>query len=512
MIGIPPLAFLLSFCSLGYQLVLALALSDATGDFVLSQTLSLGVFLLGMGLGAFICGRSKREPWRDLLKVEWILAVAGFFAVSYLQMGETLLQFLGWRQQFGLFAMALPYALWLGYWTGFELPLLLGVKSGFKPGQVLAANYLGAFTATILVPIYLLPLLDLTGTVQVLGVLNFVAASLLLAPASVTAFRTAIHLSLGVAILGLVRLAPALSEVHLKTVYFSPRLTNEASFASSWNVLRALEAPIRLRSSYQWIDLLPPEFSSTVQGEQDFQIYMDRKLQVSAGSAQRYHESMVHGGINLLGRAPNRVLILGGGDGLLARELLTYAEIQHVDLVELDPAVIQMARTQNDLKILNAGALNAARVHVHTDDAFQFVRGAEKNYDLVLVDLPFPNSYDLSLLYTKEFYALVRRHLAEDGLLLVDFPLPADRGGPLPTLVHTLRAAGFERLFAFGTEDFFVAAASRPLAFDFETLVPKVSNQTLLNLISRASELEHAEREEGRVNSVLFPVHFGSLQ
>lgn len=91
---------------------------------------------------------------------------------------------------------------------------------------------------------------------------------------------------------------------------------------------------------------------------------------------------------------------------------------------------------------------------MHIEDAFQFVRRTDQMYDLVLIDLPFPYSYELSLLFSKEFYQMVARHLLTDAVMITDFPLPSGRQDHLSVLLHTLRAAGFERPFGFGTEDF----------------------------------------------------------
>lgn len=505
-------AFALSFCSLGYQITLALALSDATGDYVFSQTAGLGIFLLGMGVGAWRSSGVDSQPWRKLLTVEWTLALLGLFAVSWVYCAESLLKFLGFLQPTWIYAATFPYIFAIGVLTGFELPLLFKAAPFMRKGQLFAANYLGAFAATIAVPVWVIPKLDVTGTAHALGTTNFLIASMIL-PRAFPALRALLlHLVLGIAVLAVTHFSPKLEAIHLKTVYFSPHLSTHASLAGSWNLLNSLDLPLRLRTAYQWIDLLPPEFSSDVQGQQDFQLYLDRKLQLSSGTSARYHESMVHGGANLLGRDPQRVLILGGGDGLLAAELLKYPSVQAIDLVEIDAEMIRLARTQKDLKQMNRGALTDARVAIHEQDAFQFVRETHDKFDLVLVDLPFPVNYDLSLLFTKEFYGLIKQRLLDDGVLLLDFPLPGGDQRHLPHLVHTLRAARFENLFAFGTEDFFVAASSRALAFEPASLVPKVQNQTLTNLISRNADLEAAERIPARVNSVLFPIRFGAYE
>ncbi|MDT0478490.1 spermidine synthase, partial [Streptomyces sp. DSM 41014] len=71
-------------------------------------------------------------------------------------------------------------------------------------------------------------------------------------------------------------------------------------------------------------------------------LYLDGRLRVSARDEHRYHEALVHPAMN----GPRaRVLVLGGGDGLAAREVLRYRDVRSVTVVEIDPAVTRLART-----------------------------------------------------------------------------------------------------------------------------------------------------------------------
>lgn len=500
-------ALVMSFCGLAYQQLLAVVLSDITSDYVLSQAISLGLFLLGMGLGSW-WSEKRSASWPRLLYFEWLLALAGASSVTYMALGETALRVFGFHSSFSFLAMAAPLLTLLGFLNGSELPLLLRLNPKMKAGAILGVSYIGSFLAAVSLPTILLPNLDASGTAHLLGLLNFAAATMLL-PQTIPSWNRIGHIFVGLAIFATTQIEPVISRLHLQTVYFTPRVAKISEIFSEWNVWHKLGSPIRIRSKYQWIDILPPEFTEDVQGQQDFQLYLDRKIQLSAGTSARYHESMVHGGVNLLARNPRRVLILGGGDGLLAKELLKYRSIEFIDLVEIDPKMIELAKTQKDLKDMNGGALNDPRVHVYSTDAIQFVRSQRAEYDLVLADLPFPVSYDLSLLYSKEFYAMTAKTLSADGVLVLDFPLPGGTDDHLPDLLRTLNAAGFDRPFAFGAEDFFVAVSrGRDLQFNFDHLTPLVSNQTLLNLASRQEDIFAADLNRGRVNSMLFPIKF----
>jgi hypothetical protein len=222
---------------------------------------------------------------------------------------------------------------------------------------------------------------------------------------------------------------------------------------------------------------------------------------------------MVHGAVDLLRREPGRVLILGGGDGLLLPELLKYHSVQTIDLVELDPAMLDLARHDPELLLLNQDSVADPRVKTHVEDAFQFVRAPHPPYDLILIDLPYPRSYELSPLFSREFYTFVRARLAGDGLMAMDFPPPERGRRAFAVVLHSLRAAGFKGLTAFGDEEVFVVARHEPgpRDFRFKELNRRVDDQTVLNLFSRRTDVDAALATPAPVNSVLFPLRFDRL-
>lgn len=100
------------------------------------------------------------------------------------------------------------------------------------------------------------------------------------------------------------------------------------------------------KSNYQNINLVQVN---------DVRLYLDKQLQFSSVDEQIYHEALVH---PIMAKVidPKRVLILGGGDGLALREVLKYETVLHVDLVDLDEAMINMARNVPEIVSLNKNA------------------------------------------------------------------------------------------------------------------------------------------------------------
>ena len=83
-----------------------------------------------------------------------------------------------------------------------------------------------------------------------------------------------------------------------------------------------------------------------------------------------------------------RVLICGGGDGLLAREILKSKQVSSIDLLEIDDEVLQLARTE--LKELNGNSLDDSRLQVHLGDAWDFLSSSRETYQVILCDLTVP--------------------------------------------------------------------------------------------------------------------------
>ena len=126
-----------------------------------------------------------------------------------------------------------------------------------------------------------------------------------------------------------------------------------------------------------------------------------------------YHEMIthvpmaVHPGIK-------RVLVIGAGDGGVIRELTRYGGIESIDMVEIDPLVVEVCK-----KYLpqTACRLDDERVSIYYEDGLRFVRSKEDRYDLIIVDSTDPFGPGEGL-FTKEFYGSCYKALKEDGIMV----------------------------------------------------------------------------------------------
>lgn len=114
------------------------------------------------------------------------------------------------------------------------------------------------------------------------------------------------------------------------------------------------------------------------------------------------------------------VLIIGGGDGGVAKELLQYSSVERIDVVETDEMFVDVCRRFFPEV---ACALDDERVSVHYDDGLRFLRSKKEQYDLIINDSTDPFGHTEGL-FTKEFYGSCYKALREDGIMVYQHGSP----------------------------------------------------------------------------------------
>ncbi|MGC8645408.1 MAG: polyamine aminopropyltransferase [Thermoplasmata archaeon] len=163
-------------------------------------------------------------------------------------------------------------------------------------------------------------------------------------------------------------------------------------------------------SKYQRIDIFDTEFFGRV-------LALDGCFMITEKDEFMYQEMITHPAM-MSHRDPRDILIIGGGDGGVAREVLKYP-VRSVHLVEIDEDVISASKTY--LQAI-ASSLNDERVNVFNQDAFEFVDSASK-YDVVIVDSTDPIGFAASL-FSTVFYMKARNILNDDGIIVTQSGSP----------------------------------------------------------------------------------------
>ncbi|MGI6029989.1 MAG: polyamine aminopropyltransferase [Eubacteriales bacterium] len=160
------------------------------------------------------------------------------------------------------------------------------------------------------------------------------------------------------------------------------------------------------QSDFQRIDIFEsPEFGRF--------LTLDGYMMLTEKDEFIYHEMIVHVPM-AVNPAIQRVLVIGAGDGGAIRELTRYESIRHIDMVEIDPMVVEACRQWLPR---TACRLDDPRVTIHYEDGLKFIRTCEGEYDLIIVDSTDPFGPGEGL-FTKEFYGSCYRALTDEGILV----------------------------------------------------------------------------------------------
>lgn len=140
----------------------------------------------------------------------------------------------------------------------------------------------------------------------------------------------------------------------------------------------------------------------------EYAFFMDGNLLFSTADKPGAEE-LIHLSF-LPDKSPKNILLIGGGFGGALNEILKYP-IEKVDYVELDPKVIQLANELIPRKF-------PPQAQIHAADSIRFLSQTEEKYDLILINLPDPNSALINRFYTREFYTKCRKKLNPNGILI----------------------------------------------------------------------------------------------
>jgi spermidine synthase len=411
--------FVVASCGLAYELIAGALSSYLLGDSVLQFSTVIGCYLFAMGVGAHL-SRYVREPdvLTRFIDIELAIGLLGGVAAALL-----FLTFAWLAAPFRALLYLLVFV--IGALVGMEIPLVMRALHGRQAqfadlvSRVLTFDYLGALVVAVLFPMLLAPHLGLTRTGFLFGMLN-VAVALWTIHSFGQQIDGAQQRILRAAVVFALLGAGFIASDRL--VYWGER----GMFGD--DIVHAVTTPYQRLVITRWKD--------------DLRLYINGNLQFSSRDEHRYHEALVHPAIQSLPWARS-VLILGGGDGLALREVLRYDRIRKVTIVDLDPEMTRLFSTSGPLVALNHGSFHDARVRLINADAARWIEDDEDSYDVAFIDFPDPSSFSLGKLYSVPFYALVRKHVAAHGLVVVQATSPYFAPHAYWSIEATLREAGY---------------------------------------------------------------------
>ena len=446
--------FIVASCGLAYELISAALASYLLGDSIFQYSLIIGLYLFAMGIGAHLTRYiADKDVLHRFIEIELLVGLIGGISALFL------------FTAFGITAApfrTLLYALVavIGTVVGMEIPLVMRVlneqRLAFKDtvARVLTFDYMGALAVSMLFPLILAPKLGMARSALLFGLLNAAVALL-----TARVFR--LHL-------------PRYRSLKWRSYAVLLLLLVAFVFANRW-VFQAEQRyfgdPVVFESHSPYQRLV------VTQWKDDTRLYINGNLQFSSRDEARYHEALVIPAMQAAAQH-SRVLILGGGDGLAAREVLKYPQVQQVTLVDLDPDMTRTFQTAAKLVALNQNALNHPKLRIINDDAAQWLQHTAAQFDVIIIDLPDPSNFALGKLYSVPMYRLVARHLAAGGKLVVQSTSPYFAPHAYWSVVVTLEAAGLATapyhvyVPSFGEWGYVLAGAERDFRLPTRVDVP----------------------------------------
>lgn len=409
--------FAIASCGLVYELVAGALASYLLGDSVTQFSTVIGSYLFAMGIGSWLSRYVVRGLIARFIQIELAVGILGGFSAP------ALFLIFAWGGAFRLALYAL--VLLVGILVGLEIPLVMRIlkqQFAFKDlvAQVLTLDYLGALAVSLLFPILLAPHLGLMRTSLLFGLLNVLVAAWAL-----WLFRDQLpqwRWLRGQCAAALVALLAGLAVAEQLTTWAEDHLYAD-------EIVLARTSPYQRIVLTRWKD--------------DLRLFLNNNLQFSSRDEYRYHEALIHPG---LGATPGarRVLVLGGGDGLAAREILRYDSVESITLVDLDPEMTRLFSSHSLLTALNGNALNSPKLRIVNADAFQWLAQNSEVFDFIAVDFPDPSNHSLGKLYSQTFYRLLEKHLSANGAAVVQATSPLYARQSFWCIVETLKSAGLD--------------------------------------------------------------------
>jgi spermidine synthase len=409
--------------ALAYEVGWTRLLATQVGSSTYAFTLMLATFLAGIVLGSAAFERwiRRHEARRTTFALtQTLTGIASLVCLAFFpRMPELMPAILRATQesfrasvvaQFAISALAmLPAAILFGF--NFPVATLLITRQGWGEssdsagvGRAYGWSTFGGILGALAAGFWLLPLLGAFRLIAVTVAANLVLAAVLFGTAAPR------RMAASVANLGLVVVA---GFVALSPYFYDPAL---ASFSTilNWNSV----GPLTVRESAHTADVLffADGVNSTISVARWENMLSLRTNGKPDASNQDITTQLLLGHLGALAHPrPRRVLVIGFGSGMTVSALARYPEVERVDSVEIEPAVLRAAPL---LTSLNRNVLDDPRVHVIFDDARNFLFTSRERYDLIVSEPSNPWMAGVASLYTREFYSAVQRRLTSGGIFV----------------------------------------------------------------------------------------------
>ena len=540
------MCFVFSACSMLYYLLYSKLVAELTRDVSTWASICTATYLLTLGLGMIWTGKRRfADEYKSVGNLEFWIAAAAPAAITFVYLWHLFYRIyifdFGYLTEnkvprswyFGLIAQ-IPLAV-IGVLSGIEGALLhrLCFRAGLHHLQrLIATYYFGGLLGSLTLTLCLSPHIEPFNIIILGGFINLLAAlywqTKLAGKNSLKSSGLAISsvlLSYALIGTGFWIDLPQLQRKNYYYNHYSWEMDSHGilsfqfpkTLLSWWRESESYPSIERHIGPYQAIDfVLNPK--AQLRNKPEWTMMMNGRFQVSSSFESAYHQTLAHVPSLLQGHSGQDILVVGGGDGLLVRELLRFEkDIRTITLVDIDPKILELSTSHPLLQQANQYAFDHRKVNVVQADALQFLRNHQQSYDRIYLDVLFPYDYESSRLYTLEFLGSALRSLSKDGILALLSPIDIEetiepeKNSLQAIIFSTLAKAGCQHtaLAAEQRHSFLLCSKSTKLA-----LIPNYKQSPFFTKVfSRGNHFKflplNPYRNDRLVNSILKPTFTG---
>ena len=389
---------LISICSIIYELIISSISSYLKGDSITQFSITIGLYMSAMGIGSYISKYVRANLFDKFIFVEITLGILGgfssfilFFAYIYTQIYELIMY---------------SVIILIGILVGIEIPLLTRIieenNSNIRVNlaNIFTFDYIGGLIGSLSFPLLLFPKLGFVTTSFLVGSINILGAILII-------FKYKKYIKSYNIIKYLCIFTFSLTVIFM--------LSGKIITKNIESGLYRDDIILSKQTLYQKIIM--------TKHKDDLRLFLNGNIQFSSRDEYRYHEALVHVPF-LYAKEHKRVLILGGGDGLAAREVLKYEGVEEIVLVDIDSEMTNLCKSDKQISALSNNSLSNNKVKILNEDAYLFVSENQSKFDVIIIDFPDPNNESLNKLYTNVFYNHVKANLNENGVMAAQSTSP----------------------------------------------------------------------------------------
>lgn len=541
-------AFVVALCSFAYELVYSELLTVMYGGALTQYGLTIGLFFSSLGLGSYLSAHLDDDRDANFFRAEVYLAFAAPVGVLFIILLNTVSIPTAVPDGAVQTVARLPVVV-VGALSGFELPLLLSmVRSEYGDGQglggwrktaagymngvayrfvtvffhtsrsgneystystVLAMDYLGGLGGALVYVFVLYPEIGLIPSVFVLALLNCLVALLFVVRFSSQPWGvfggedrkivTKDHTSIFVACL-------LLTVAYVGIGLQSQQVNNEVSEYYLEDVIEenwpdgTIEANVTDQTTTRYQQIVKYNRAWVGESENtrfaestDTCMRLDEAIQFCESWVDSYHSGLVDVPMTMYPNSTETdVLLVGGGDYIAVDNLRSHSV--DVDQADIDGEFLERAKNDSFLRQHHDNAYTYENLSVYREDAYAYLQRTDREYDLILLDLPGAKSDDMLNLYSVSFYSMLRSHLTDRGVVVTWGYSKYTFGEHYKAYMNTVSEAGFEYKSGYWAYDDLNRDGETQLGERFYMLAPDDDRPTVTPASGTAYVRRYSDR------------------